>query len=144
MNNAKILSKAILVNGNIMQDLSRRVTELNEESESIKNKFEDEKLYVKRLRSETLALENVIKNYKLDIKLEIQKKFKIEKNWSFLDHMEMTIIKYMLVHLRLSDIEETRKHYTKEESTLKVNYQSVLLKCSILPLIINIIYLFVY
>lgn len=119
MTKAKMLKKAILVHGNLMQDLAKRVTEIKIESEAIKNDYEEEKLLARHLRAEVITLKNTIQKYKLDIKDEMIKKFKIEKNWKFLDDMEMTIINYMII-LAKSSVEKTKARYTKEINMIKV------------------------
>lgn len=120
MAKAKMLKKAILVHGNLLRDLVKRVTELKKESEAIKNDYEKEKLLARHLRAEVITLTNVIKKYKIDIKDEMIKKFKIENNWKFLDDMEMTIINYMII-LAKSSVEKTKARYMKKINMIKVS-----------------------
>lgn len=117
---ATFFDKAILVHGNIMQDLTNRVTELKKEKKDIKEKYKEEKLHAKMLRTEINEMEHVLKKYKVAIKDEMMKKFRMETDWNFLDNMEMAIINQMIIQTK-SNAEEMKEHFIKEIDSLKVS-----------------------
>lgn len=121
MTKAKLLENSILVYGNIMQVLTNRVAELKKEREDIKDVYKDEKSLAKQLRTEITAMEHVLKKYKVAIKDEMIKKFRMETDWSFLDDMEMAIINYMIIQAK-SNADETKERFTKEIKSLEVRW----------------------
>lgn len=119
MNKAKLLRNCILLYGNVMQDLTNRVTELKKEEKEIIYIFKNEKLVAKQFRTEITKMENILKNYKIAIKDEMIKKFKIETDWNFLDEMEITIINYMIINSK-SKAKDTKEHFVQEIRLLEV------------------------
>lgn len=120
MAKAKLLKNSILVHGNVMQVLMNRVTELKEERKDIKNTYKNEKLLAKQLRTEINMTEHVLKNYKVAIKDELMKKFRMETDWNFLDDMEMAIINCMIIEAK-SNAEEIEERFIKEVKLLEVS-----------------------
>lgn len=116
---AQLQNSSVLVNGNVMQVLANRVTELKKETDDIKYEYTSEKLNAKQLRTEINAMEQILKNYKVAIRDEMIKKFRIETDWSFLDDMEMAIINYMIVQAK-SRPEETKERFINETKLLEV------------------------
>lgn len=116
---AQFQNSSVLVNGNVMQVLANRVTELKKETDDIKYEYKSEKLNAKQLRTEINAMEQILKNYKVAIRDEMIKKFRIETDWSFLDDMEMAIINYMIVQAK-SRPEETKERFINETKLLEV------------------------
>lgn len=119
MTKANMLNSSILVYGNVMQVLTNRVTELKKEREEIIDTYKNEKLIAKQLRAEINVMEHILKKYKVAIRDEMIKKFKIETDWNFLDDMEMAIINYMIIQAK-SHTEETKENFIKEIKLLKV------------------------
>lgn len=119
MTKANMLNSSILVYGDVMQVLTNRVTELKKEREEIIDTYKNEKLIAKQLRMEINVMEQVLKKYKVAIRDEMIKKFKIETDWNFLDNMEMAIINYMIIQAK-SYAEETKDNFIKEIKLLEV------------------------
>lgn len=115
----QLWKSSVLLMGNVMQDLANRVPELEKETEGIKLEYKSEKLIAKQLRTEINAMEHVLKTYKVAIKDEMMKKFRIETDWSFLDDMEMAIINYMIAQAK-SRTKETMDHLLTETKLLDV------------------------
>lgn len=120
MTNAKLLENSILIYGNIMQVLTNRVTELKKEREDIADTFKNEKLLSKQFRAEINMMEQLLKKYKVAIKDEMIKKFRIESNWHFIDNMEMAIINYMIIQAK-SNAGDMKERFAKEEKSLEVS-----------------------
>lgn len=116
---AKLLENSILVQGNVLQVLTNRVTELKKEKQDLKNMYKEEQIVAKQLRTEINVMEHILKKYKTTIKNEMVKKFRIETDWDFINDMEMAIIKYMIIQDQ-SNVEETKKSFTKEIKLLEV------------------------
>lgn len=119
MAKAKLLKNSILVYGNVMQVLMNRVAELKEERKDIKKTYKNERSLAKQLRTEINMAEHVLKNYKIAIKDELMKKFKMETEWNFLDDMEMAIINCMVIEAK-SNAEEIEERFIKEVKCLEV------------------------
>lgn len=119
MMKANMLNSSILVYGNVMQVLTNRVIELKKEREEIIDTYKNEKLIAKQLRTEINVMEQVLKKYKVAIRDELLKKFKIETDWNFLDDMEMAIINYMIIQSK-SQTEEMKENCNKEIKLLEV------------------------
>ncbi|XP_015370284.1 PREDICTED: uncharacterized protein LOC107166226 [Diuraphis noxia] len=109
----KLLKSCILLYGNVMQDLTNRVMDLKKEEKDIIYTFKNEKLVAKQFRTEIIKMENILKSYKIAIKDEMIKKFKIETDWNFLDEMEMTIINYMIIKSK-SKAKDTKESFIQE------------------------------
>lgn len=120
MAKAKLLKNSILVYGNVMQVLMNRVAELKEERKDIKKMYKNERLLAKQLRTEISMEEHVLKNYKVAIKDELMKKFRMETEWNFLDDMEMAIINCMIIEAK-SNAEEIEERFIKEVKFLEVS-----------------------
>lgn len=103
-----------------MEDLEKKVNELKKGGKMLDYQYAKEKLLAKHLRTDIILLNDVVKKYRTDIKDEIMNKFKTEKNWSFIDHMEMTIINYMIIQAN-SSVPKTKEAYTNKNKLLKVN-----------------------
>lgn len=121
LSKAKSLKNSILLYGNVLQDLSNRALELKKEEKEIIRTLQQEKLCAKKDRNRIANMENVLKNIKLATKDEILKKFKTEKDWKFLDKMEMTIIDYMIIKSK-TDAKDAKKRFFKELRILEVLY----------------------
>jgi len=119
MTKAKLLKSCILLYENVMQDLTNRVMELKKEEKEIIYTFKNEKVVAKQFRTEITKMENILKSYKIAIKDEMIKKFKIETDWNFLDEMEMTIINYMIIKSK-SKAKDTKEHFVQEIRLLEV------------------------
>lgn len=117
---AKLLKNSILVYGNVMQILMNRVAELKEERIDIKKTYKNERTLAKQLRTEINMTEHVLKNYKVAIKDELMKKFRMETEWNFLDDMEMAIINCMIIEAK-SNAEEIEERFIKEVKRLEVS-----------------------
>jgi len=115
----KLLKSCILLYGNVMQDLTNRVMELKKEEKEIIYTFKIEKIAAKQFRTEITKMENILKSYKIAIKDEMIKKFKIETDWNFLDEMEMTIINYMIIKSK-SKAKDTKERFVREIRLLEV------------------------
>ncbi|XP_022179157.1 uncharacterized protein LOC111039821 isoform X2 [Myzus persicae] len=113
MTKAKLLKCCILLYVNVMQDLTNRVMELKKEEKEIIHTLKNEKLVAKQFRTEITKMENILKNYKVAIKDEMIKKFKIETDWNFLDEMEITIINYMIIKSK-SKAKDTKERFVQE------------------------------
>lgn len=120
MTKAKLLKSCIVLYGNVMQDLTNRVIELKKEKKEIVYTFKNEKLVAKQFRTEITKMENILKSYKIAIKDEMIKKFKIETDWNFLDEMEMTIINYMIINSK-SKAKDTKECFLREIKLLEVS-----------------------
>lgn len=120
ISNVNELEKTILIDGSVMEDLEKKIIELKKGGEKLEYQYAKEKLLAKHLRTDIILLNDVVKKYRMDIKDEIMKKFKTEKNWSFIDHMEMTIINYMIIQAN-SNVTITKEAYTNKNKLLKVN-----------------------
>uniref|UniRef100_A0A2S2P1G3 WD repeat-containing protein 52 n=2 Tax=Schizaphis graminum TaxID=13262 RepID=A0A2S2P1G3_SCHGA len=118
MTKAKLLKSCIVLYGNVMQDLTNRVIELKKEKKEIVYTFKNEKLVAKQFRTEITKMENILKSYKIAIKDEMIKKFKIETDWNFLDEMEMTIINYMIINSK-SKAKDTKECLLREIKLLE-------------------------
>lgn len=103
-----------------MQVLMNRVAELKEERKDIKKTYKNERSLAKQLRTEINMAEHILKNYKVAIKDELMKKFKMETEWSFLDDMEMAIINCMIIEAK-SNAEEIEERFIKEVKCLEVS-----------------------
>lgn len=114
-----MLQNSILVYGNVMQVLTNRVTELKKEKQDIKITYKDEKLLAKQLRTEINAMEHILKKYKVAIKDEMIKKFRMEMDWRFIDDMEMAIINFMIIQAQ-SNVNKTKECFVKEIKSLEV------------------------
>ncbi|XP_025191573.1 uncharacterized protein LOC112591851 [Melanaphis sacchari] len=128
MTKAKLLKNCIVLYGNVMQDLTNRVMELKKEKKEIINTFKNEKLVAKQFRMEITKMENILKSYKIAIKDEMIKKFKIETDWNFLDEMEMTIIDFMIINSK-SKAKDTKECFLREIRLLenKISSQTELI-----------------
>lgn len=122
MTNAESLESAILVYGNIMQVLPNRVAELKKERQDIRDTYNNEKLLAKQLHTEINKMEHVLKKYKVAIKDEMIKKFKMETDWSFVDNMEMAVINYMIIQVQ-SNADERKEHFIRDIKLLEVYKQ---------------------
>lgn len=114
-----MLQSSILVYGNVMQVLTNRVTELKKEKHDIKITYKSEKLLAKQLRTEINAMEHILKKYKVAIKDEMMKKFRMEMDWKFVDDMEMAIINFMIIQTQ-SNANKTKECFAKEIKSLEV------------------------
>lgn len=114
-----MLQSSILVYGNVMQVLTNRVTELKKEKQEIKIIYKGEKLLAKQLRTEINIMEHILKKYKVAIKDEMIKKFRMEMDWRFVDNMEMAIINYMIIQAQ-SNANKTKECFVKEIKLLEV------------------------
>lgn len=119
MTKAKLLKNCILLYGNVMQDLTNRVMELKKEEKEIMYTLKNEKVVAKQFCTEITKMENILKSYKIAIKDEMIKKFKIETDWNFLDEMEMTIINYMIIKSK-SKAKDTKERFVREIRLLEV------------------------
>lgn len=117
--NTKMLQSSILVYGNVMQVLTNRVTELKKEKQDIKITYKGEKLLAKQLRTEINAMEHILKKYKVAIKDEMIKKFRMEMDWRFVDNMEMAIINFMIIQAQ-SNANKAKECFVKEIKSLEV------------------------
>ncbi|XP_029344283.1 cilia- and flagella-associated protein 44 isoform X1 [Acyrthosiphon pisum] len=128
MTKAKLLKSCILLYGNVMQDLTNRVMELKKEEKEIIYTLKNEKVVAKQFRTEITKMENILKSYKIAIKDEMIKKFKIETDWNFLDEMEMTIINYMIIKSK-SKAKDTKERFVREIRLLenKISCQTELI-----------------
>lgn len=120
MSNVKVLEKTILMDGKAMEGLEKRMIELKKGGDKLEYRYAKEKLLAKQLRTDIILLSDVVKKYRIDIKDEIMNKFKTEKSWNFIDHMEMTIINYMIIQAN-SSVATTKEAFTKKNELLKVN-----------------------
>lgn len=114
-----MLQSSILVYGNVMQVLTNRVTELKKEKQDIKITYKSEKLLAKQLRTEINTMEHILKKYKVAIKDEMMKKFRMEMDWKFVDDMEMAIINFMIIQTQ-SNANKTKECFAKEIKSLEV------------------------
>lgn len=127
MKGAKVLSKAVLVYGNIMQTMTTRVTALEKERKGIKESYKKLMLHSKRLRIDLNFMQDTYKKCQVAIKDEMVKKFKMLLN---LDHMEMTVIKYMITKAKYN-ANDLKEQFNREIDVFKVTIflTNILLKC---------------
>lgn len=126
MTKVKLLKSCIVLYGNVMQDLTNRVMELKKEKREIIYTLKNEKLVAKQFCTEITKMENILKSYKIAIKDEMIKKFKIETDWNFLDEMEMTIISYMIINSK-SKTKDTKEYFLREIRLLEVSIPIIIL-----------------
>jgi len=78
MTKVKSSKNNILFYGNVLQNQSNRVAELNKETKEIVSTLKKEKLTAQKYRIEITTMVTALKNIKIAIKSEILKKFKTE------------------------------------------------------------------
>ncbi|XP_050529601.1 cilia- and flagella-associated protein 44 isoform X2 [Daktulosphaira vitifoliae] len=119
MNEAKVLSKSVLLYGNIMQNITTRVSTLEKERKDVKESYKKLILHSKRLRIDLHHMEENYKKYQIAIKDVMMKKFKMLIN---LDNMEMTVIKYMITKAKYN-ASDLKEQFNKEIDILKEQFK---------------------
>lgn len=114
------MKSSVLVSEHDIQLLKNRVSELKNEKKSIERFYNNEILLNKKLYIEKNAIESILKEYKISIKNEFKNKFGIEKDWSFLNNMEMDIINCMIIETEVNP-KKIENRFTKEVKMLEVS-----------------------